>query len=308
MDKHNHDHEQVHADRKELEAVGKISYEALIKARDMVKPGVKLLDVADAVENFVREKGYTCAFPLNLSINEQAAHYTPSFMDDKVFTENDIVKVDFGAAKEGVLGDCAVTVDLTGQYSKLVDASRMALDNALSMIKIGVKVGDIGKEIAKTIESAGYKPVMNLGGHGVGVHNLHAEIFIPNYDNKDETTLEEGEVIAIEPFVTTGKKGLIAESGICDIYNFAQECSVRLPSARDLLKEIQTNHNSEPFAVRWLANKQVSKFGLYAAVNELVRAGALTPHPTLVGLDNGMIAQSEVEVIVEKDSCVVLTK
>ncbi len=297
----------TNVDKEKLRGVGKVLSEALLMSKGMVKPGVKLITVAEAGEKFVRDKGYGLAFPMNISINEQAAHYTPCLDDDKVFTSNDLVKLDFGTEKDGYLGDCAVTVDLTGKYSGLVSAANEAMAKAISVVKAGVKVNEIGKVIAESIESKGFFPIKNLGGHGVNEHELHAEPFIPNYDNGDETELEEGQVIALEPFATNGK-GFVADSDIHEIFSYVDESTTRSADSRLLLKEIAAKYKTEPFAARWLSNKINSRFRLYAAMGELMRAGAITPHSTLVEVSNGMVSQSEAQLIVEKDGCEVLAK
>ena len=295
------------ADPKLVREVGAISYAALIAAGAMIKPGAKLIDVAKHVESMLKEKGYGTAFPLNLSVNDQAAHYTPSVDDRAVFGDNDIVKVDFGAEKDGVLGDCALTVDLSGKNQKLVQATIDALQNAISVVKSGVEVTKIGKEIERTITSAGFLPIKNLGGHSVETHELHSHVFIPNYDNGDDTKLEEGMVIAIEPFATNGE-GMVTDSDICEIYSFDTEVQVRLQEARLLQEEIKKSYPHEPFAVRWLSAVLPSSFGLYAGIAELVRAGALTRYPTLIEMGKGMVSQAELEVVVEKDGCSIVTK
>jgi methionyl aminopeptidase len=104
----------------ELASVGSMSYKALKHAKGLVKPGAKLLDVAQKVEAFLKENGFESAFPINLSVNREAAHYTPALDDEKTFGENDVVKVDCGAAKDGVLGDCALTINLGGGSGDLV--------------------------------------------------------------------------------------------------------------------------------------------------------------------------------------------
>ncbi len=290
-----------------LKEVGKASSEAMIYAANMIKPGVKLLDVAEASENFLKDKGFGLAFPINISINDQAAHYTPSVDDEHTFSENDLVKIDFGAERNGLLGDGAITVDLSGRHSKMVEAAEKALDNAISTVKHGVSVCDIGKVISETVEAAGFKPIRNLGGHGVGFHDLHAEFFIPNYDNGDFTVLEEGMVIAIEPFVTTGK-GMVVDSDICEIYSYVGDMPVRLPESRTLLQHISENNSKEPFAIRWFSNIIKSKFKLYAAISELARSGAIEPHPTLVEVSGKEVAQAEAQLVVTNDGCEVITR
>jgi len=290
-----------------MKEVGAASAEAMVFAARQVKPGAKLLDVAESAEKFLRDKGFGLAFPINLSVNEQAAHYTPTLNDDKVFGEKDIVKVDFGAEKNGILGDGAITVDLSGEHSAMVEAAERALDDAIIVVKHGVSLCDIGKAIGNAITSAGFVPVKNLGGHGVKEHDLHAELFIPNYDNADFTVLEEGMVVAIEPFVTTGK-GLVTDGDTCEIYSYSGDAQTRSPDARKILEYISKNNPTEPFAVRWLSSLVGSRFGLYAAISELVRAGGLEPHPTLIEVSRARVAQAEAQLIVTKDGCEILTR
>jgi methionyl aminopeptidase len=293
-------------DTEKVRAVGKVLGEAILLAKGHVKPGVKLIEVADLAEKYIRSKGFGLAFPMNISINAQAAHYTPSLDDDKVFSNTDVVKIDFGAEKDGVLSDAAMTIDLTGKYQELVQASKDALNNATAMIKAGVTVGAVGGVIAKAIEAKGFSPIKNLGGHGVAEHELHTEPFIPNFDNGDETELEEGMVVAIEPFATTGK-GFVTDSDLHEIYSYTSSASVRSADARLLLKEMESKYSKEPFAARWLSSIINSKFKLYAALGELVRAGAIEPHPVLVEVSNGIVSQAEAQLIVGKEGCEVVT-
>lgn len=291
----------------ELKEIGNASADAMIYASKMVRPGAKLLDVAEASEKFLREKGFGLAFPINLSINEQAAHYTPTVADEKVFSENDIVKIDFGAEKNGLLGDGAITIDLSGKRQKMIDVAELALDNAISAVRHGVSVCDIGKAISDTVKDSGFVPIKNLGGHAIKEHELHAEFFIPNYDNGDFTVLEEGMVIAIEPFITTGK-GMVTDSDINEIYSFVASVPVRSAEAKLLMQHIEKSNSKEPFAVRWLSNLVNSKFRLYAAISELTRAGVIEPHPTLVEISGKDVAQAEAQLVVTKDGCDVITR
>jgi methionyl aminopeptidase len=288
--------------------VGGFSYKALQYAKTLVKPGAKLADVADNAEKFAWDNGFGCAFPINLSINQQAAHYTPTVGDEIVFTDNDVVKVDFGLSKDGILGDCALTVDLSGKHAPLVEATEDALREGIGAVRAGVKVSAVGGAIEKAIVKHGFLPVKNLGGHGVAKHDLHSHPFIPNYDNGDEDELEEDTVVAIEPFATTDTVGMITESNTCEIYEFAGEAPVRLPNGRTVLKVVMEKYGSEPFAVRWLMNDIKDRFVLYSGIGELVRSGALVAHPMLTTVGKGIVSQAEAQVLVTKDGCEVLTK
>ncbi|MEM3841257.1 MAG: type II methionyl aminopeptidase [Candidatus Micrarchaeaceae archaeon] len=294
--------------RKKAEVeVGAMSFKALKFAAKLVKPGTKLLDVALAAESYAKENGYDLAFPINLSSNNMAAHYSPAFDDQTEIGEKDLIKVDFGVAKNGILGDCAVTIDVGSSNGKLVEAAEAALQNAISIVRPGVSVSRVGAEIAETISRYGFKPIKNLGGHGIGVHDLHADFFIPNYDNGDQTLLEEDMTIAIEPFATNGK-GLVTEADICEIYSFIGEAQVRSQSARALMSKITSAYPSEPFAVRWLAGPDPNRFELYTAIQELVRNGVLEPHPTLIEVGRGNVSQAEAKLLVTSNGCEILTK
>ena len=217
----------------------------------------------------------------------------------------DVVKLDLGAEKEGILSDIAMTVDLSQNNQQLIDASREALENAISMVRAGVPVMSIGREIGSTIEKYKLKPITNLGGHGMDRNGLHTGLFIPNYDNGDDTTLKEGDVIAIEPFATTGK-GMVTEISMCEIYELAKPEMPRAQDARMLLGEILQKYSKNPFAVRWLSGLIGSRFKLYAAMHTLLVSGSLQPYPVLCEVTGGLVSQAEAQMLVQKDSCEVI--
>ncbi|MEM0154776.1 MAG: type II methionyl aminopeptidase [Methanothrix sp.] len=290
--------------------VGKASYSAIKEAEKHIIKGSGLLKAAEEAEKFLSDIGFGKAFPINISIGSNAAHYTPTLGDNSIFPDKGLVKVDFGASKEGVLGDCALTVDLSGDYGALSDASKEALDNAISLVKAGAKVREIGKEIATTIEKKGFKPIKNLGGHGVGIHELHDEPFIPNYDNGDETELEENTIIAIEPFATMPNgRGLVSNGDIKEIFSFIGDVAQpRMPNSRNLLSLIRKDFSMEPFAARWLSSVVSNRFELYSGLSELERLGIIESHPVLVELGGTQVAQFEASLLVTKDGCEILTK
>jgi methionyl aminopeptidase len=225
-----------------------------------------------------------------------------------VFTDNDVVKVDLGARKGAYLGDCAMTIDLTGGQAKLIEASEEALEEAISMVKAGRKVCEIGAAVEKVAGAKGFRPIRNLGGHGVSREDLHARIFIPNYDNGDETALEEGEVIAIEPFMTDGE-GRVKDGASLQIYQKVGSPAARLASTRVIADFIDAKYSTYPFALRWLFRDigGQTEFTVLRAIADLSAADALDRFPVLVERRGGMVAQAEKEMIVEKDGCSVIT-
>src|SRR5271157_3583602 len=288
-----------------LKEVGRVSFEALQYAKGLVKAGAGLLDVSEKIEGFIKNKGMQFAFPVNLSVNERAAHYTPLMDDKAVFAENDVVKVDLGARRKDVLGDCALTVDLSGRHAALVEAAEEALEAALSTVRAGRKLNEIGREVERIAKGKNFNPIRNLGGHGIEEGELHASIFIPNYDNGDATELEEGQVIAVEIFLTEGS-GYVVDGGEPQIFRKSGEATARSEDTRRMASFIDQNYGTYPFALRWLSKEFDSEFKIRSALSELASLGDLESFPVLVEKTGGLVAQAEKELIVEKDSCSIL--
>jgi methionyl aminopeptidase len=294
-------------DYEKLKEVGKVSYEALQYAKGLVKTGAKVGDVCEKSEEFIRGKGMVPAFPVNVSINQNAAHYTAMINDTLTFSDADLVKIDLGARVDDILGDCAISVDLSGKYSQLIETAEEALDLALSMIKAGVKLNSIGKEVEAIAEKKGLNPIRNLGGHAIEKGELHASLFIPNFDNGDTTEFEEGEVVALETFITNGV-GYVVDTSNVQIFQKVGIANPRSEEARKITLAIDKDYKTYPFALRWLASGAGSEFGIRKGLNELSSLNVLESFPTLAEKSNGIVAQAEKEVIVEKDACTVVTK
>jgi methionyl aminopeptidase len=279
---------------------GQILSLVLAEARPRVELGASLLDVANFVEDAIRSKGAKPAFPCNISLDRNAAHYTPSPLDTARFGEN-MVKLDVGVHVDGYIADAAITIDLSG-HDKLVEASHAALQAALEIIGPGIDTAQIGKAIEEAITGYGYKPVYNLTGHGLSRYLAHDEPAVPNKAMEKGTVLKEGDVIAIEPFATNGS-GRISEAQINEIYGFSAMRPVRLPAARRLLKEISEEYKTLPFARRWLQAERAEY-----ALMQLLRAGCLHRYPVLWEVEGALVSQAEHTVIVLEKGCEVITR
>jgi methionyl aminopeptidase len=272
---------------------GRITAEVRDYGATLIKPGASVLAVCKQIEDKIAELGGKPAFPVQISINHTAAHFCPDPDDTTVFKEGDLCKLDVGVHVDGYIGDTAVTVDL-GDHAKLVEASRAACEAALKLVRPGVEIRALGRAIQDTITSYGYSPIKNLGGHGLGRYIIHDHaISIPNYDNGDTTQLEEGMVIAIEPFATDGV-GMVHETAAGNIYSHVAKKPVRNMYARKVQDEV-AKYNGLPFTTHWLSTPQkAAEMGL----RELLAVGAVEAHPPLVENKHGMVSQHEHTVIV----------
>jgi len=282
---------------------GNIAAQARDYGASLIKPGARLLDVCDKVDAKIRELGAEPAFPTQISCDHIAAHFCP-LADDKTVFDKQVASLDVGVHVDGAIGDTAVTVDLGGEHTDLVKASREAVDAALKMVGIGTTLGEIGKTIQEVIVSHGFVPIRNLSGHGLDRFDIHTAPTIPNIDTGDDTELEDGMFIAIEPFASTGS-GSVQESGDATIFSVIDSKGVRSQYARDVLNEIE-QYSTLPWAMRWLTQKLGpgrTRFGL----RELEQSGIIHGYPPLVDSRKGITSQAEHSVFV-CDKPIVLTK
>lgn len=279
---------------------GQILAEVLQEARPKVEVGASLLEVANFVEDLIRSKGAAPAFPCNISLDRNAAHYTPGPKDESCFGES-MVKLDVGVHLDGYVADSAITIDLSG-HPDLTEASKAALEAALELVAPGVSTAKIGAAIEETIEGYGYRPVSNLTGHGLSRYVAHDDPIVPNKAVEKGVILKEGDVIAIEPFATNGS-GRISEAPINEIYGFSAPRPVRMPQARALMKQIQELYKTLPFARRWLVGERTD-----FALMQLQKSGVVHRYPVLWEVEGALVSQAEHTVVILEDGCEVTTR
>jgi len=285
---------------------GRIAAEVMEAAVRKVREGARLLDVAVFAEQLIVEKGAEPAFPINISINDRAAHYTPDAWDEGVFRRGDLVKVDIGVHVDGHIGDIACSKAVGGGHRELMKASRAALERAIELIKPGVLTNEIGGAIESVIAEHGFKPVSNLTGHMLSPWSLHSGLLIPNVRTRHGFRLKEGDVVAIEPFATTGVGRVVDEPTVL-IFRFLGARGVRMREARLILSHVRERYQELPFAERWIAHL-VPRYKLGLALRQLVQAGALHAYHVLREKEGGLVSQAEHSLRVTGGGCEVLTE
>jgi|AntDeeMetagen681_2_1112603.scaffolds.fasta_scaffold00219_15 methionyl aminopeptidase len=275
---------------------GKVIQDARKVARDVAEPGTNLNTIAETIENEIRDQGLYPAFPVNISIDEQAAHYTPGVDEQRVLKESDVVKIDIGAHSEGYIADTALTVNPSGKQKQMIQAVEEVLEAALDFVEPGVTVGEFGRFVEKQIPKE-YEPVRNLTGHYLGRYTQHAGVSIPNIDNASEHEFKKGDAVAIEPFISTGA-GKIKSGKPGNIYKLEQDRNVRGRTERKLMGEIK-NFKGLPFTTRWF-----SEFGgrQKMAMQKLINSGVVKSYDVLNDVEDGLVAQAEHTVLVGVDN------
>ena len=272
---------------------GKIAGEVRENVRITDWTGKTVYEICEHVESEIIKRGAKCAFPVNTSINEVAAHYTAEPNDPLTINDDDLVKIDLGAQINGYIADTAVTVCYNPEFDNLVQAAELSLSNAMSMIKVGVKSSDVGRTIEKTIKQMGFLPIANLSGHSLDQYTIHAGKSVPNIWSIGSFTFNENQAFACEPFVTIGDGlGFVHEGKIKNIFALSSRKKTKDKEADKMLDYIWQNFNLLPFALRWLTNEWEEKEARNL-LEVLVKKKAVHAYPVLEEGNGQRVTQAE---------------
>ena len=198
---------------KVMKEAGRITGEALLVARDHVRPGISTYELDRYVREHIEKSGAKPSFlgyggfPASacISINDEVIHGIPS--KKRYLEEGDVVKIDVGAFYKGFHGDSARTIAVgrvSDEAQKLIEVTRASFYAGVDQFKVGNRLGDIGAAIDGLVVKNGFSTVKRYIGHGIG-HELHESPDVPNYGTPGRgTRLCAGMVLAIEPMVNIG--------------------------------------------------------------------------------------------------------
>src|SRR5574341_1078661 len=261
---------------------GKIASEVRENARKKHHVGSTLYEICESIEKEIIQKGGKCAFPVNTSLNEIAAHYTAEPNNQKIIQDTDLLKIDLGVQINGYIADTAVTVCYDPKFDFLIQAAEAALKDAISMIRAGVKSSDVGKTIETTIKQMGGVPIANLSGHSLEQYTIHAGKSIPNVWSIGSFSFMPTEAYACEPFVTTREGlGFVREGKTRNIFSIVTRKRTKDVEADKLLNYIWEKFNTLPFALRWLIPEWDEKTARNLLEN-LVKNKTIRSYPVLI--------------------------
>lgn len=299
-----------HYDEEALEKFrlsGKILRETREEMRHFVREDMPIIQVCEKAEALIREKDGKPAFPCNVSINEVTAHYTSPPNDERRIPEKAVVKVDMGVHVDGYVTDTACTVCFDPEYRSMQSAAEHALTAAIDSIHGDMATSKIGVIIERTIKNRGFKPISNLTGHSVGRYLIHAGTSIPNVVQISFGKVKAGRVYAIEPFVTLPDAvGRVENSSEITIFRLVKAKPMKNRYAKQLLKYIEENFRTLPFAERWLKGA-VPEDQHREAFKELRKCKAVRGYPVFIEMSRKTVTQAEHTLLIKENGCEVLT-
>ena len=203
---------------KAMREAGRITGEALLVAREHIRPGVSTLTLDTVIREYIERQGAKPSFlglygfpgSACISINDEVIHGIPS--KHRILEEGDIVKIDVGAAIGGFHGDSARTYPV-GKVSReaeaLIAATKQSFYEGVAAFRAGNRIGDIGPAVESYVKKFGFSVVRAYVGHGVG-HSVHESPDVPNYGTPGHgPRLCAGMVLAIEPMVNVGRSEVV---------------------------------------------------------------------------------------------------
>jgi methionyl aminopeptidase len=286
---------------------GKIAAEVRENARKKYHVGSTLLEICESIEKEIEQKGGKCAFPVNTSLNEIAAHYTAEPNESRIVRETDLLKIDLGVQINGYIADTAVTVCYEPKYDYLLHAAEAALREAISIIRVGAKSSDVGKIIENTVKQMGGIPIANLSGHSLEQYTIHAGKSVPNIWSIGSFSFQPTEAYACEPFVTTPDGlGIVREGKVKNIFSLVTRKRTQNDDANKLIEFIWQKFNMLPFALRWLIPEWDEK-AARKLLDVLIQNKIVRSYPILVEANSQRVAQAEHTFIPQENGATVTT-
>ncbi|MFX0049383.1 MAG: type II methionyl aminopeptidase [Candidatus Hermodarchaeota archaeon] len=292
-------------------SAGKAVIAAKKLAEKLIKPGASFLEIANKCEEEIINQGCDLSFPINMSLNEYAAHYSPTIDDPTLVPNTGLLKIDIGSHHNGYIADSAITFNLDNdpKLQNYIVAAQEALDAAIEIFKPGIKLYELGEVIENKIHDYGLRPITNLGGHELQRYKLHAGPFVPNEKNLDHReVLKPGDAYACEPFATSGK-GLVKNGTKSYIYLFVKRVTKNLPYEElNYMKKIEDLTKKLPFSPRLLEKHEIiPKNKIQRIIDTFVRKQILNHYPILIEITGAPVAQQEDTIILDMDGNPIVT-
>ena len=331
----------MNCDLEQMKKGGEIHYEINKYIKNIIKPNMKLFDLANIIENRIKDlTNYDSknpiqsgiAFPTGLSVNNCVAHWTPKMGCNKLLLENDVIKIDYGIHFDGSIIDSAFTYCFNNKYESLLEASKTSTEIAIKMARPDQLLNEIGKEIEENMSSYEIeldnkiykiKPVRSLCGHKINKFQIHANKVIPNiYMKNYNERINSDEFYAVETFASTGTGNTYEDIEDCSHFmiNYNKEIKKKdIPNnSNQMYKLILKYYNTLAFTDRWLIGKNLIKNNkkellemknLNKYLNNLSKSLIINKYPPIYDCDKkSYSSQFEETIYINENKTIILSK
>lgn len=297
--------------------------------RSIIKPNISLKSISKLIEDKIRtEVNYDfknplnagIAFPVGLSLNNCAAHYTPNYYENDIILNNDdILKIDYGVHFNGTIIDSAFTIHFNNKFDEFIDISKKLTNYAVSLCGPDVILGEIGADIeeyilSKEIEIDGklyqLRTMSDLSGHAISKYEIHAGKALPNIAINYPLRMKEHEYYAVEPFVTTGPgKIILKEPNSHFMMNKNYKMNSKKIEDYDekfVYDLIDNNYSTLPFCQKWLYEYD-KNYNYDNILKKLESKKILQSYPPIYDINGSIISQFEHTIFIKENGIINLT-
>lgn len=293
---------------KKLFMAGRIASQVRSELERIVQPGKLVIEICEHTQELIHDLGGKQAFPCHVNSDEVAMNYTSPVGDDTIIEKGSIVSVTIGVHIDGYIANTAKTFCFEPIFSSLNNAAEEALKKAIQTIRDGTKKSEVSTAIERVIVEKGYKPMQNLMGTKMDRYKLNAGILpIVSSTYVRERRMIKGDVYAISIFsVLSNAEGMVVDGPPSNIYLYQKKKRLNNSTAENMLKKIQSEYKSLPFASRWVLSDFPGPEGV-KAFSEILRSKCIHSFPQLIERSRAPVAQAGHTVIVNEEGCVVTT-
>jgi methionyl aminopeptidase len=290
-----------------------------------IKPEMSLINIVKIIENKIKEESSDkinngIGFPVGVSLNNCAAHYTPNYCEkDIILKDQDIIKIDFGVHSNGVIIDSALTLHFDSKYDEFIQISKDLTDFAVKQAGPDAILGEIGEAIEEYIKGTEIyidnklcqlKTMEDLSGHLIKPYEIHAGKAVPNIKINYPLRMLENEYYAIEPFLTTGLgKSILKEPNSHYMLSKNHNMTKHLDNSdiRHVYDIINKNYSTLPFCQRWLYEFDKS-YEYDKILKQMETTKILNSYPPIYDIEGSIISQFEHTIYIKKNGIINLTQ
>ena len=282
--------------------------------RTICLPGIKVINVVKYIEeridqlskeyvekNNLLNISYGKAFPVGINLNNVAAHWSPlSDNDQTMIGSNDVVTIDYGIHFDGYILDAAFTFAYDIKHKNLLECGLSACQDTAKMVKAGVQIYSLSRNIMKIAKKYNYSLITDLCGHQIAQYKIHNGFVVPNCDLNLKKSLSVGSIFTIEPFISTGSGKISYTDDIShymfNYHNFDYETMCK----KNLIPDFLQSYKTLAFNRRHISESD------YNNLDNLVNSGFYQPYPPIVEQDKtAYVTQFETTLYIESVSSVI---
>lgn len=267
---------------------GQITFEVFEEVKQMIQPGIKIIDICRKAQQLILEKAAHPSGPCVVAVNNIVAYYTSPSVDETVIPENSVVKLDLGAHINGFIANKAETITFDDNYKPLIESSNKAWTNAMELVRVGTETSMLGVAVEDTIREFDFLPIRELYGHQLDRFQIHGEKILPNIKmpySKADSVMELDDVYSFDVFSSTGSGSVhqdVSKTFISMLKPLLKPAPLRSKTSRAIRNYIYKEYFTLPFTERWVTdNSDFHPARVRLTLRELKRSNSLIEFPVL---------------------------